>query len=104
MEKSFDEARPKAVLNAAKDCRMKQLESDFDAWPVYAAAVQSKKELMSSLESLLTGSGRKILWKCDDVTSLMVCNAQDYFYDWGFTDCLNLIRLVLGGVPEESKG
>ena len=99
MEISIDDARLNEVLKSARNCRMRQLESDFAVWEEYTELVDEKDRLLKSLEKQVTGSVWEVLQLHDDFNSLMVCKAQDYFYSQGFEDCISLIKLFLGEVP-----
>lgn len=101
MNQFFDEDRLRQVLESAKDCRMRQLESDLEACPKYVEVVEIRKGLMEQLEQLLPARAKDLFWLYDDAWALLMGRAQDFLYDRGFTDCLHLLKLTLGEARKE---
>jgi hypothetical protein len=99
MSITIDNQQLEEVLKSAKSCRMKQLESEFALWKEYKDLAEEKDRLLKSLEPQVRKSVWDVLQVQDDFNSLMVCKAQDYFYDQGFRDCLNVIGLFMGDTP-----
>lgn len=101
MNKIFDEDQLRAVLKAAKNCRMEQLESKFAALKEYLETTEEKESLINQMEELMPYQGKPILGRYDDVGALQLSRAQDFFYEWGFSDFLSILRFVLGEVGEK---
>lgn len=97
------EERLREVLGSAKDRRMQQLEKDFAARKEYVEAAAEKQALLDQLEALLQNRAKNVLGRYDDVWALLLCRAQDFFYDRGFMDCFHLFMLLLRREKEEKQ-
>lgn len=96
----FDEEQFRAVLEAAKECRMKQLEAEFAASAEYLETTEVKEKLISQMEDLIPGSVKLLLGRYDDVGASQLCSAQEFSYVYGFVDCLGFFRRLLGEALE----
>ena len=95
MKEILNEEWLRQVLEAARDCRMRQLEGKFAAWEEGREAVKLKEEILARLEEYIQRGGKEMLFQYDDAYSLLQGRAQDFFYEQGFADCFRiLVRLV----------
>ena len=83
------------VLEAAKDCRMRQLETKFAATEECREAMQLKEDILHRLEEYIQRGGKEILFQYDDAYSLLQGRAQDFCYEQGFTDCFRIFIRAL---------
>lgn len=103
MDQFFDEERLRQVLESAKDCRMRQLEKDLEAWPKYVEVLEIRTGLTDQLDKVLPNRAKDLFWLHDDAWALLMAGTQDFFYEQGFTDCLHLLKLTLGKAWKEEE-
>ena len=95
MKEILNEEWLRQVLEAARDCRMRQLESEFAAWGEYREVEKVKEDMFKKLDEQLREAEREMLSLYDDAFSLMVGRAQDFFYERGFADCFRIFGRAL---------
>lgn len=103
MNQFLNEEQLRKVLAAAKNCRMEQLEAKFASLKEYVETAEEKESLINRMEGLTPGEAKPMLGRYDDVSVLQLGRAQDRFYEWGFLDCLHLIRSLLCEMIEEKS-
>mgnify|MGYP000137816114 CR=1 FL=1 len=95
MKELLNEEWLRQVLEAARDCRVRQLESEFIAWEECQEATKLKEEILARLEPYIQRGGKEILFQYDDAFSLLQGRAQDFFYERGFADCFRMLVRIL---------
>ncbi len=95
MKDILNEEWLRQVLEAARNCRMRQLEPELMAWAEYREVEKVKNDMITQLEGHLQQAQKEMLSLYDDASSLLLGRTQDFFYEQGFADCLRILCWIL---------